>query len=1347
MRSFCLTILLFFPLILFAQHKQFSAESDSLFAMGVELYKQGKYEEAIPNFEKCREIDLAVLDSTDARRDYSSMWLASCYYQLGDSVKASGVYEYYRLVPVDRRLTVTSDSLMQAGLELYNKQNYQGALDLFLKTAEIEKQVVGDGHIWYGNTISNIGCCCFLLNKYAEAIYFETEALAIFEEVLGKENPRYATSLNYLAEYNSALGNYAKAIRLSTEALNISEKVLGKEHPSFASSLNNLAYYNFLLGNYSEAIRLGTEALNIREKVLGKEHPDYAISLSNLAGYNASLGNYAEAIHLGTVALNILEKMLGKEHPDYAMSLNNLASYNSSLGNYSEAIRLGTEALNIRGKVLGKEHPDYATSLSILASDNFSLGNYSEAVRLETEALNIYVKVLGKAHSSYATSLNNLAGYNSSLGNYSEAIRLGTEALNIREKVLGKEHPDYATSLNNLADYNSSLGNYSEAIRLGTEALNIREKVLGKEHPDYAISLSNLAGYNASLGNYAEAIHLGTVALNILEKMLGKEHPDYAMSLNNLASYNSSLGNYSEAIRLGTEALNIRGKVLGKEHPDYATSLGNLASDNCSLGNYSESIRLETEALNIREKVLGKEHLDYATSLSNLAGYNALFGNFAESIHLGTEALNILEKVLGKGHPDYATLLSNMAGYNALLGNYAEAIRLEAEALNIRKKVFGDECHPDYALSLSKSANYASLFGYYAEAIQLETISLNILEKVFGKKHPNYAISLSNLSVYTWLSRSPKVAEYCVKATQLGTEIVRSTFSDLIAMERNLFWNKYKVWFENAIHAITYDFPSDSLSANGYNGILMSKGLLLNSEIELSTLLRESGDEEVEKLYNELRMLRLQLNKLYEKPIAEKTLDTDSLERVTQGLERELVQRSKVYGDFTKNLAIDWKQVQQKLGDKDLAVEFISFPVRNDSVMYTAYCLRKGMAAPKMYPLFERKQLERLRGEELYNTTAVGELVWRPLEEELQGVENVYFAPAGELYNIAIESVPYWEGEGWMSDHWNFYRLSSTRELALIKDEKSVNEAALYGGLEYDTDVTAMVNDSRKYPAKSRSMDFSLYNLADSLGLREGVKFLPGSKVEAEEINKYMLQTMIHPTLFTDTVGTETSFKALAGKRIRLMHISTHGFYWTESEVKGLDNMLSFLSVGNKQNQYVEDKAMTRSGLLFAGANNALEGKRLPENVDDGILTAQEISRLDLRGLDIAVLSACQTGLGEITGDGVFGLQRGFKKAGANTLLISLWSVHDDATRLLMTRFYADLISGMGKAEALRDAQRYVREYEREREVFEDDGRKKLAAKDREEAQMNEVKKVVIKERPYQDPAFWAAFVLLDGIN
>ena len=1181
---------------------------------------------------------------------------------------------------------------------------------------------------------------------YEDAIRFVTEGLEIYEELAGKECLNYALALNDLALYSFSSGNSEEAIRLGTEVLRLSEKIFGKEHPDYATVLANLAEYHASIGEYSEAIRYESEALFIRETVLGKEDLDYLTSLNNLGDYNFSLGNYAEAVRIGKEALNICTKVLGKEHPDYALSLNNLALYNSLLGNYAEAIRLGIEALNICTKVLGKESLDYATALNNLAYYNSLLGNYAEAIRLGTEALNIYEKVLGKENSDYAMSLNNLANYYYPLGNYAEAIHLGTEASNIYEKILGRNHPDYAKSLNNLGNYNFLLGNYAESIRFETEALNIYEKVLGKEHPDYAKSLNNLATYNSSLGNYAEAIRLGTEALNIYEKILGRNHPDYAMSLSNLATYNSSLGNYAEAIRLGTEAVNICANVLGTEHPDYAKPLNNLATYNFLLGNYAEAIRLGAEALNIYGKVFGRNHPDYAMSLSNLANYNYILVNYSEAIRLGTEALNIYEEVVSKEHPDYARSLNNLALYSSSLGNYSEAILLGTEALNIYGKMFGKE-HPDYALSLNNLALYNSLLGKYPEAIRLGIETSEICKKMFGNKHPNYAISLSNLSVYAWLSRSPKVTEYSVKATQLVTGIVRSTFSDLTAMERNLFWNKYKGWFENDIHIVAYDLPSDSLSINGYNGILLSKGLLLNSEIELSTLLRESGDEEVEKRYNELRMLRLQLNKLYEKPIADRALDTDSLERVAQGLERELVQRSKVYGDFTKNLTIDWKQVQQKLGDKDLAVECVVFPVRNDSVMYAAYCLRKGMAAPKMYPLFERKQLERLKGEDLYLTTGVGELVWRPLEQELQGVENVYFAPAGELYNIAIESVPYWDGKGWMSDHWNFYRLSSTRELALIKDEKSVNEAALYGGLEYDTDVASMVNDSRKYGARSRSMDFSLYHLADSLGLREGVEFLPGSKVEAEEINKYMLQTMIHPTLFTDTAGTEASFKALAGKRIRLMHISTHGFYWAKSEVEGLDNMLSFLSVGNNQNHYVEDKALTRSGLLFAGANNALEGKQLPENVDDGILTAQEISKLDLRGLDIAVLSACQTGLGEITGDGVFGLQRGFKKAGANTLLISLWSVHDDATRLLMTRFYADLISGMGKAEALRDAQRYVREYEREREVFEDDGRKKLAAKDREEAQMNEVKKVVIKERPYQDPAFWAAFVLLDAID
>ena len=296
--------------------------------------------------------------------------------------------------------------------------------------------------------------------------------------------------------------------------------------------------------------------------------------------------------------------------------------------------------------------------------------------------------------------------------------------------------------------------------------------------------------------------------------------------------------------------------------------------------------------------------------------------------------------------------------------------------------------------------------GDYNNAVPFGNEALNICEKVLGKEHPDYALSLVFLAIYNKLNRNADAIKYCVEATEALAGIVRRTFADLTAKERNLFWDKYKAWFERTIHLIAYDMPSDSLAENGYNGALMAKGLLLHSEMELSTLLKESGDEEVANIYNDLKNLRLQINKLYEMPIAERPLDADSLERVAQGLERQLVQRAKVYGDYTANLVIDWKQVRQKLGSGEMAVEFASFPLRNDSVMYAAYCLRKDMPSPKMVPLFEERQLTSIDKRLYLSSPMLYNLVWEPLEKEMAGVKTVYFAPSGELYNLPIENLP-----------------------------------------------------------------------------------------------------------------------------------------------------------------------------------------------------------------------------------------------------------------------------------------------------------------------------------------------------
>ena len=1199
-----------------------SAESDALFAAGVDLYNAGKYREAIPLFAKSDSLDKAQMDSTSNRRDYSSMWLASCYYKMGDTATAASINAYHQVTPVDRRLTVKSDSLSQIGIEYANLGDYAKAADYLTQCAEIEKSVLGDSSVWYCNSLWNIFDC-----------YYQ------------------AGDLNNALKYNEV---YVKRVR----------NVCGKLSREDLISTANLGLLYHQLSLCDSALNCFIYVYdNLDSLDLNKQYLAYHIA--NEYNISASKGSTANKMEFLQKARSYLKK----------------ADANDS--------------------IVHQLYTDVEKNIALCLSDKsvakHNNGEYRSALLLAKEASNIFTQTLGKRNIYYASSLSLLSQYETDLGNYIDAIRFAEEALNIQENIGDIEHPYYAAALNNLAMSNSYLGNYFQAISLGKKVSNIFMKLYGKSIT-YATSLDNLAYYYSKSGDDVKAIFFGTEAFEIRKKMLGKNDLDYAMSLNNLANYNSNLGNYAEAIRLGSDALTIYEKTFGKEHPDYAAIMSNLAHFNALSNNYSEAIQLVTEALNIQEKTLGKNHIDYAISLSNLATYNYDLKKYAEAIRLELEALRIVHNVVGNNKPEYAVCLNHLSKYNYYLGNYPEAIRLGTEALNI-------------------------------------------FEKIVGKVHPDYATYLENLAVYNHKAgKNSDAIRYCIEATEALAEIVRRTFADLTARERNLFWEQYKAWFEGTIHSIAYDMPSDSLTENGYNGALMAKGLLLNSEMELSTLLKESGDEEVANIYNNLKNLRLQINKLYEMPVAERPLDVDSLERVAQGLERQLVQRSKAYGDYTANLVIDWKQVRQRLGSGEMAVEFVSFPLRNDSIMYAAYCLRKDMQSPKMMPLFEERQLTGLDKNFYFTSPSLYNMIWRPLEGEMDGVKTVYFAPSGELYNLPIESLPI-DGNTYNSDLRSYRRLSSTRQLALRRDGVEVARAAVYGGLKYDADTATLANDSRKYRA-AELVQWSSRAVADSLNLRNGVYELPATKIEAEEIDKALTTAQIDTRLYTDIIGTEASFKAMSGSGVNALHIATHGFYWTEREAARLDN-LAFLS-DDMPAAVQEDKALTRSGLLFAGANTALKGLPLPEGVDDGVLTAKEIAGMDLRGLDLVALSACQTGLGEITGDGVFGLQRGFKKAGANTLLMSLWKVDDTATQLLMTQFYKNLLSGMGKYEALTAAQKYLRELEVEVKIT--PGKTNYQRlKDERAGKQEEVKYKTV--RKYADPKFWAAFVLLDGVN
>ena len=861
--------------------------------------------------------------------------------------------------------------------------------------------------------------------------------------------------------------------------------------------------------------------------------------------------------------------------------------------------------------------------------------------------------------------------------------------MNIRKQVLGESHPDYATSLSDVSRYYSDEHNYTKAIKLGTQALNIR-KQLDETHPDYIASLSDLASYYFYSGDDTKAIELWTQALNIRKQVLGETHPDYIASLSDLASNCFFSGDYTKAVEYGTQAFNIQKQILDETHPDYIASLSDLASYCFCSGDYTKAVEYSTKVLNIRKQVLGETHPDYITSLRELEFYCFSSGDYTKAVEYGTQVLNILKQEWGEFLYDKDTSFDADAFY------------------------YFDEIY--YANSLGLLAACYTHLGDYSKAVEYCTQASDILKQVLDEPDPYYVKSLVLLAAINYdVGNYGEAFKLLKKSSRHSKEIVLHQFKGATSKERLNFWKENGYVFAYLPMCCLKVRAYESVGEVYDNSALFAKGLLLNAETSLRDLILESGDTAV-KQFESMQKICAVLNRQYEKPIAERELNCDSLEIVAEQMERELVQSSKAYGDFTRNLTISWKDVQKGLSDGDMAVEFISFPkfgvdsiLEREGVQYVALTLKKGYDKPKMITLFEESELNAIPENRWYADTALCHLVWGQLGDELRGVKNVYFSPAGALYNIGIEHLPCSATEN-MGERHNMFRLSSTRELAIGREQPSAKSSVLYGGLQYYVPPTELLayNQKKGYSWRTASRDV--------------FEPLPETKTEVENISALLKgHNYDAPAIYAGDEGTEESFKALSGKRTRIIHLATHGCYITPDEAdrqrkSDMQQRLAILRVGNDNALGTEeDEALTRSYLAMSGGKMCWTSDTIPEGLDDGLLTAQEISRLDLRGCDLVVLSACETGLGDITSEGVMGLQRGFKKAGVQSIVMSLWKVADRPTQEFMTEFYRHLTAGEGKRASFLAAQRFLKE-KYPTNLPNDDGR----------------------------PPYWASFIILD---
>ncbi len=1049
----------------------------------------------------------------------------------------------------------------------------------------------------------------------------------------------------------------------------------------------------------------------------------FIYSLGNTVGVLFEQKIYDKTMQLLNITEKISKQFWGEYSFDYAMTLDAWGYLNETLGDTTSAIVIYEKKNNILQIVLGEQSEEYAISLKNLGSLYYQLGDYLTAEKYFIQAASILKKVVRGYDSNNATSLYNLGMLYDDQNDYSKAEKYYIEAYHIAKEVWGMNSPNTYTVLNNLGLLYKRLGNdyqnnsdYNRSEEYYLRALKIWEW-FGRRNPDYATILHSLGKLYNKTGDYLKAEDYLNKSLSIQKEVLGENHREYFATLNSLAILYHYLKNYIMAEETYLQLLKHHSEI-SKE--DYATLLTNIGSLYDEMGEYKKAEEYFLQGLIIRKNILGDQHADYASSLYNLSVLYINMANFRTAEELLLQASSIYKETLGEHHLTYARCLGRLGLLYFTMGNLPKSLESHLASLNIIKDILPEDTY-DYAASLNNIGMTYSQLKKYKKAEEFLLQAFAIHAKL-NSTSIGYWYTLNNLrDNYDDQGNFSESYPLSLKIFELGKQEVNKNFEFMSEHQRESYWEKHSFQYAKITPSFCYKnyLRHNETSKLAYDNALFSKGLLLNTSSQIQHSILESGDTALIAQWDALQSIKKRIIFLEQKTLEEqKQMGIDSLYTKAEQLEKQVIANSKEYRNAQDAWKISWNNVRDKLGKNDVAIEFISFDYYNrghftDSTMYCALVLRKGYKQPIMVPLFEEKEIIQLVNDKpdmVYSDWGNGELlyqkIWQPLCQYINPNDNVYFAASGLLHQLNIGALPV-GNEKTIDDIYHLNRVSSTRSLAMPDESIQETSATLYGGILYDVSNTDLQAESKQYVLNtnhhaSRSIE------VDST-TRAGVKYLAGTEKEVEEINTLLKKNKLSIQLYTSQSANEESFKALSGKKQNILHIATHGFFWPIEKAKDKD-LFRHMQLSNESSlgQYIDP--LTRCGLLFAGANTALKGNAdsLPSGVDDGILTAKEISLIDLRNADLVVLSACETGKGEITSEGVFGLQRAFKQAGAQTMVMSLWEVSDDATQMFMTLFYQNMMKGLSKQEAFNAAQQSVRE-----------------------------------QRP--EPYYWAAFVLLDG--
>lgn len=741
---------------------------------------------------------------------------------------------------------------------------------------------------------------------------------------------------------------------------------------------------------------------------------------------------------------------------------------------------------------------------------------------------------------------------------------------------------------------------------------------------------------------------------------------------------------YEKALAIDEEEKNVWG-IAGNKL--------NIAWAAFEQGNYPMTINLADEALDIYYKMGNHFGMGNAYNLIG-AGHKEL-GQYSKALHYLQKALDHYDEAgtdVSKG-----TIYNNMATVYFMQDDLPNSLRYHQKGLRLNESVNDDT---GIALSLSNVGTVFYKMGQVDEGLDY---LLRALEKSELLKNVRF-IKLCKkqlFEIYDTKGNIEEAEQYIFDVLKMNEVSIAMNFPTLSESEKEKFFKSISEDYEEFNDfAFKRKDVDPEITGRVYNNILRNKGLLLKSSTAMRYAILGSSDTTLIRKYEAWIEMKTNISKAYANGE-----DTQNMEAEANVLEKELVKGSQEFQDLHRTHKMTWQEVKSKLNKEDAAIEFVHFNhydslwKKTDTVWYCALIVRHDSEFPEMVQLCTEKDLEQHLGKfggnnlnyinGIYGTKEdpnirLYELLWKPMESKLEGAKNIFLSPTGLLHRVSFSAISA-DANNYLCDQYNLRNLSSTGKVVMPESFSLVNthEVTLFGGIDYNTE-------------KSKRTIWS---------------FLSGTKVEVESIDKILTKKDYKVNKAT----TETAFKEKANGS-SVIHMSTHGFFYPDPEEVLTDVEIDTSESGEiafRGGQgfgvmtFVKNKnPLMRSGLVLSGANEVWDNPS-SDKKEDGVLTAFEVAQIDLRNTGLVVLSACETGLGDIKGsEGVYGLQRAFKMAGVKFIIMSLWQVPDKETQEFMTYFYEQLTATGDVRQSFTTTQKHFR--------------KKYA------------------------PYFWAAFVLLE---